>query len=39
VYARDFDRNLWRTEGALRRWEAPRTDDSLAERWRPARYG
>ncbi|MBP8291151.1 MAG: hypothetical protein KAX65_00170 [Caldilineaceae bacterium] len=39
VYARDFDRNLWRTDSALRRWEPARAGDNEAERWRPARYG
>lgn len=39
VYGRDFDRNLWRTDSVLRRWEPARAGDNEAERWRPARYG
>lgn len=39
VYARDFDRNLWNTfSNEIRKWEPPRADATLAERWRPARY-
>ena len=39
VYAREFDRNLWNTfSNEIRKWEPPRADATLAERWRPARY-
>lgn len=39
VYAREFDRNLWNTfSNEIRKWEPPRTDATMAERWRPARY-